>query len=109
MAPRVAPKKVAVMPVGPAGDERQRDATRVHQEAALAPIFSPDPWSLVPRTVGPEAACPSPHPRSANARQYPPFRRTRPGGLPYLLEKAFPLPARKWTCTALPNSLGSAF
>lgn len=33
----------AVMLVGSAGDERQRDATRVHQEAAFASIFSPDP------------------------------------------------------------------
>ena len=36
-------KPLAVVDVGPADDERQRDATTVHQQMALAPIFSPDP------------------------------------------------------------------
>jgi hypothetical protein len=38
-----------IMPVGPGHDERQRDATTVHQQMALAPIFFPDPLDSVPR------------------------------------------------------------
>jgi len=33
-----------IMPIGSGHDERQRDATSVYQQMALAPIFSPDPW-----------------------------------------------------------------
>jgi len=36
-----------IMPIGSGHDERQRDATPVHQQMALAPIFSPDPWGWV--------------------------------------------------------------
>lgn len=50
--------QAAVMPVCPAGDEQQRDSTRVGQEAALAPIFSLDPWSWVPRIRLPAAPFP---------------------------------------------------
>jgi hypothetical protein len=64
------------MPVGPAGDERQRDVTRVHQQAAFAPIFFPDPWRWVPRIPTLAALCPWPHPRPASVRRYPPSRRT---------------------------------
>ena len=31
-----------IMPIGPGHDERQRDATPVHQQVAFAPLFSPD-------------------------------------------------------------------
>ena len=34
-----------VMMIGRGHDDRQRDATGVHQEAAFAPIFFPDRWS----------------------------------------------------------------
>lgn len=33
-----------VMSVRSGNDQRQRDATCVHQEMALGPFFSPDPW-----------------------------------------------------------------
>lgn len=33
-----------VMSVRSGNDQRQRDATSVHQEMALGPFFSPDPW-----------------------------------------------------------------
>ena len=33
-----------VMSVRSGNDQRQRDATRVHQKMALGPFFSPDPW-----------------------------------------------------------------
>ena len=33
-----------VMSVRSGNDQRQRDAMGVHQEMALAPLFSPDPW-----------------------------------------------------------------
>jgi len=36
-------KALAVMHVGPGHDERQRDATPVHQQMTLAAFFSPDP------------------------------------------------------------------
>lgn len=36
-------KPLAVMYVGPAHDERQRDATTVHQQMAFASLFSPGP------------------------------------------------------------------
>jgi hypothetical protein len=47
-----------VMHVGSAGDERQRDATRVDQQTSLAPIFFPDPWGSVPRIRWPMALFP---------------------------------------------------
>src|ERR1035441_1821325 len=72
-------QQIAVMPVGPADGERQRDATGVHQKTALAPIFSLYRWSWVPRILAPAVLCSWPHPRSANAKRCPPFRRTRPG------------------------------
>ena len=36
-----------IMSIRPGDDERDRDATGVHQQHALAPIFSPDPSGWV--------------------------------------------------------------
>ena len=51
-------QQLHVMHVGSAGDQRQRDATRVDQQTSLAPIFSPDPWGSVPRIRWPMALFP---------------------------------------------------
>lgn len=42
-------KSLAVMHVGPGHDDRQRDATPVDQQVALAPLFFPDPSGSVRR------------------------------------------------------------
>lgn len=44
-----------IMHVGPAGDKRERDATPVHEQAAFASIFFPDPWGWPPRIPVPAA------------------------------------------------------
>src|SRR5271169_3719807 len=46
-----------IMSVGPADDKGQRDASTVHQQAALAAFFSPDPWGYCPRLPAPAALC----------------------------------------------------
>jgi hypothetical protein len=42
-----------VMPAGSGHDERQRDATTVDQQMALAPIFSPGPLDWVQQLIAP--------------------------------------------------------
>ena len=71
-------KQLHVMLVGPADDERQRDATRVHQQTALAPIFSPCRWGSAPHILALKEPCPWHRLCSASARRYPPSRRIRP-------------------------------
>ena len=44
-----------VMLIGPGHDERQRDATSVHQQMTLAPLFFPDPSGWGRRTLAPAA------------------------------------------------------
>lgn len=44
-----------IVHVGPGDDQRQRDATPVHQQVALAPIFFPDPWGWAPQLPVPGA------------------------------------------------------
>jgi hypothetical protein len=51
-------KQFHVVRVGSAYDDRQRDATRVDQQAALAPVFFPDPLDWPQRTAVPEVLCP---------------------------------------------------
>ena len=48
-------QQLDVMHVGPADDERERDPTAVHQQAALATFFFPDPLDCGPRIPRPEA------------------------------------------------------
>src|SRR4030067_878722 len=76
-----------IMPVSSGHDDRQRDATTVHQQMALAPIFFPDPLDWVQRF--PEPAVPSSSPRqySAIARQYPQARRTRQAPTSTMLQR----------------------
>ena len=71
-------EKFDIMHVGSAGDQRQRDPTGVHQQAAFASIFSPDPWGSDPRIAVPTALCAWLRRCFASARQCPPSRRTRP-------------------------------
>ena len=66
-----------IMAVGSCHDERQRDAISVHQQMALAPIFSPDPLGWVRRFVEPVALSSSPRQYFAIARRYLQIRRTR--------------------------------
>ena len=49
-----------IMAMGSGHDERQRDATTVDQQMALAAIFSPDPWDWGQRLTVPEALSSSP-------------------------------------------------
>ena len=66
-----------IMPIGSGHDDRQRDATTVHQQMALAPIFFPDPSGLARRLPVPLALSSSLRQCSAIARQCLPTRRTR--------------------------------
>ena len=66
-----------IMPIGSGHDERQRDATTVHQQMALAPIFSPDPSGWVQRFAVPVALSSSHHQCFAIARLCLQTRRTR--------------------------------
>jgi len=67
-----------IMPVGPADDKGQRDASTVHQQAALAAFFSPDPLGCCPPLPAPVALCLVSHQCFATPRQSPPFHHTRP-------------------------------
>ena len=44
-----------VMSIRPGNDQRQRDATTVHQDMPLASLFFPDPWGSGRRLPVPEA------------------------------------------------------
>ena len=46
-----------VMPVGPADDKGERDASPVHQQAAFGPFFSPDLSGYCPPLPAPAALC----------------------------------------------------
>jgi hypothetical protein len=67
-----------VMCVCAAGDERERDANPVDQQASFAPIFSPYPWGWGPRIRLQAALCASRRRCSASSMQWLPSRRTRP-------------------------------
>ena len=71
-------KQLHVVPIGAVDDDRQRDATAVHQQAAFGSIFSPDPLGCAPRTPAPAALCSWPHRCFATPRRCRPDRRTRP-------------------------------
>ncbi len=67
-----------IMPVGPADDKGQRDASTVHQQAALAAFFSPDPWGCCPPLPAPVALCLASHQYFATPKQSLPCHHTRP-------------------------------
>ena len=97
-----------IMPVGPADDKGQRDASPVDQQAALAAFFSPDPWGLLPPPLpAPAVLCLASHQCFATPRQSPPFHHTRPnrpatgpGKIPVhaSVENAC---ARNWRCRTI--------
>jgi len=71
-------KSLAVVDVGPGDDDRQRDATAVHQQVALASFFFPDPSGWVRQLLVPKVLSSSPRLRSASARQCQPSAHIRP-------------------------------
>jgi len=62
-----------IIDVGRAADDRERDATPVGEDAALASIFFPDRWGWDRRILEPKALYPALHRCIANPRQCPPF------------------------------------
>ena len=67
-----------IMPVGPADDKGQRDASTVHQQTALAAFFSPGRWGCCPPLPAPAGLCLVSHQYFATPRQCLPSRHTRP-------------------------------
>ena len=67
-----------IMSVGSGHDERQRDATPVHQQMALAPIFFPDPSGSALRPLMPRGLSPLHHRCFATTMRCLPFRRIPP-------------------------------
>jgi hypothetical protein len=67
-----------IMPIGPADDKGQRDASTVHQQAALAAFFFPDRWGCCPPLPAPGALCLASRQYFATPMQSLPFHHTRP-------------------------------
>ena len=67
-----------IMPVGPADDKRERDASPVHQQTAFGAFFPPDPWGCCPPLPAPRELCPGCRQCSAIPKQSLPDRRIRP-------------------------------
>ena len=93
-----------VMTVGSGHDERQRDATSVHQQMAFAPIFFPDPWDSLQRFAVPVALSSSPRQCFAIARRCLQTRRIRQALISTGLQRRRPSPTREsghelhWRC-----------
>ncbi len=100
-------KALAVMDVGPGHDERQRDATAVHQQMPLAALFFPDPSGWAPRPPGPVAPSSLRRPHSASARQCPASGRTLPSLLSTVPRKS-PQPPTQGTACGLHSHCRSA-
>lgn len=91
-------KLLAVMDVGSAHDERQRDATAVHQQVAFASLFSPGPSGSARQLLAPMAPSSSRHRRFAIATRCLACRRTPPSRLSILLQRSPPSPIRESVC-----------
>jgi hypothetical protein len=106
-------ESLAVMNVGPAHDERQGDATAVHQQVALAPIFSPDPSGSARPIPVPVAPSSLRRPRSAIAMRCLACRRTPPSRPSTALRRNLPSPtpgiacARRWRSRISPWAVPS--
>ena len=93
-----------VMSVCSGHDERQRNATAVHQQMAFAPIFSPCRWDWVQRFPVPMAPSSSPRQYFAIARQCLQIRHTRqaPVSIGPQRRPLFPTPetghGSRWHC-----------
>ena len=98
--PRSAPLQDASRPrrgqqrpiwrLGAADDEGQRDATPVHQQAARAPLFFPDPWDWAPRPLAPTAPSSASRQGSARSRRYRASRHTPSARLATAFRTALP-------------------
>ena len=91
-------KPLAVMDIGPAHDERQRDATAVHQQMAFASLFSPGPSGSGRQLLVPMVPSSSRHRRFAIATRYPASRRIPPSQPSRLLQRSPPSPIRESVC-----------
>jgi hypothetical protein len=76
-----------IMPIGSADDKGQRDASTVHQQAALAAFFSPDRWGCYPPLPAPVAPFLASRRCFATPRQSPPSHHTRPNRLAIMPER----------------------
>src|ERR1700722_5357444 len=77
-----------IMDVGRAGDDRERDATPVGEQAALASFFSPDPSGWARHILAPGALCPWPRQCFANPKRSLPSRHIPPVRLAKAPEKS---------------------
>ena len=68
-----------VVPVGPADDKRERDASPVDQQTAFGAFFFPDPWGCCPRLPEPAVLCLESRQCSAIPRRSLPDHHIRPG------------------------------
>ncbi len=91
-------KPLAVVDVGPADDERQRDATAVHQQVAFASLFFPGPSGSGRQLLVPRAPSSSRHRRFAIATRCLACRRTPPSRLSRLPQRSPPSPIRESVC-----------
>ena len=97
-------KQFYIMRVCAAGDDRERDANPVDQQASFAPIFFPGPWGWGPRIRSPAVLCASRRRYSANSMQWLPSRHTRPVRLATDEERSLPAAtsgsanAQHWHC-----------
>lgn len=91
-------KPLAVVDVGPAHDERQRDATAVHQQVAFASLFSPGPSGSGRQLLVPRVPSSSRHRRFAIATRCLACRRIPPNRLSRRLQRSPPSPIRESVC-----------
>lgn len=89
---------LAVMHIRPGDDERQGDATTVHQKVALAAFFSPDPSGLGRRLLAPMVPSSSRRRCSASATRSLPSRRTLPDQTSTDPRRSQRLPIRETAC-----------
>ena len=89
-------QKLHIVHLCPAGDYRQRDSISVDQQAALGPIFFPDPWGSAPQILVLMEPLPWPRLRFATPKLPPPSRRTPP--------TPFATGGRKRLCVSNPGS-----
>ena len=94
--------------MGTGHDERQRDATTVHQQMALAPIFSPGPLDWVQRSIAPWGPSSSRRQCFASARRCLQGRRIRQARASIRLQTPRPSPTPEigheshWNCQSAP-------
>ena len=94
--------------MGAGHDKRQRDATTVHQQMALAPIFSPGPLDWGQRAIAPGGPSSSRRQCFASARRCLQGRRIRQARASIRLQTPRPSPTPEigheshWNCQSAP-------